>query len=202
MRNIHIKRLAAFAAAALCVLALAGCGQAAALPRPKPTEGATTVTITGNCAISKSGNDITVSGAIDVMNGAYINISVVAQNGMVLANKTIQKSDAPISETFPLTDEQLASAVDLKGYICCAPSYYQKQPNEVYAAYGKKFENIANGEDTAVFTNEGVILTFASDWLNGVIPSPTAGPTPSPTPAASTSASAETTASAGSSPSA
>jgi len=179
MYNFYIKRVAAVLAVALCVLTLAGCGQAAALERPTPAADAQTVTINGTCAISKDGDTFTVSGSIDVMDGAYIDVSVVAQDGTILANSTFQKSDELISESFTLTADQLEGVVDVKGYICCAPSYYHKQPDEVYDAYGKEFENIENGEDTAIFSNEGVVLTFASDWLYGEIPSPTAGPTES-----------------------
>ena len=48
------------------------------------------------------------------------------------------------------------------------------------AKYGKNFQNMTNDEDTAIWTNEGVILIFASDWLYGIVSSPTAAPTASP----------------------
>ena len=196
MYNFYTKRVAAVLGVALCVLALAGCGQAAALERPEPSEGVQKVTITGTCAISQNGDVFTVTGSIDVMNGAWIDVSVVAQDGTILANNTFQKSDEPISESFTLTEEQLTGVVDVQGYICCAPSYYHKQTDEVYAAYGKKFENIANEGETAIFNNEGVILTFASDWLYGEIPSPTTEPTTEPSESAEASASGDTTPSA------
>ncbi len=194
MHNFIIKRLAAVLAVILCVAALAGCGQAASLKPPTHSDGVQVTTITGSCAITKDGNVYTVSGSIDVMNGTYIDVSVVAQNGMILAHNTILKSDTPISESFTLTDEQMEGVVDVKGYICCAPSYYKKQPSEVYDAYGKKFENLTAADGSMIWNNEGNVLTFASDWLNGVIPSPTTGPTPTATPETSTSASASASA--------
>jgi len=196
MYKFYIKRLTAALAVILCAALLAGCGQAASLKRPEATEGATEVTISGTCSISQEGDVFTVSGSIDVMNGTWIDVSVVSQNGMILAHKTFQRSDEPILETFTITADKLEGVVDVKGYICCAPSYYHKQETEVYNVYGKKFENIQNGADTAVFNNEGVVLTFASDWLHGAIPSPTAGPTPTPAETADTSPSAETSPSA------
>ena len=195
MHNFYIKRVAAVLAVALCILTLAGCGQAAALQRPEPSEGVQKVTITGACAISQTGDVFTVTGSIDVMNGTYIDVSVVAQDGAILANHTFQKSDEPISVEFTLTADQLEGVVDMKGYICCAPSYYHKQTDEVYAAYGKKFENFETTENI-VWNNEGVIALFASDWLYGEIPSPTTGPTTEPSESGEASASGDTTPSA------
>ena len=180
MRKFHIKRLAAVLCAALAAVMLAGCGAAASLPRPTPTAGAPAYEIAGSCQISQEGNVVTVSGTIDIMNGAFVDVSVVAQDSTVLDHRTIQKTSDSIREQFTLTDEQLAEVVDFMGYICCAPTFYKNQPAEVYDRYGKKFENITNGKETAVWTNEGVILTFSSDWFRGVIPSPTQAPAPSP----------------------
>ena len=198
MRNIHIKRLTALIAMALCVVALVGCGQAASLQRPTPTAGAVTVPVSGTCTISEDNGVITVTGTLDVMNGAWIDVSIVAQNSAILSHSTFQKTDEPISLQFTLTEEQMEGVVDIQGFICCAPSYYHKQSDEVYAAYGKKFENITALDENVVWTNEGVILVVASDWLYGLIPSPTPGPTTAPTatPEVSVSAEAATTPSA------
>ena len=170
MRKIHIKRLAAFLSAVLIVTALAGCAGATSLPRPTPSAGAQTYSIAGSCTISQSGNVITVSGTIDVIEGTKVNVSVVAQDSRILVERTIGKTSGDISEQFTLTAEQMEGVVDMQGFICCAPSFYEKQPSEVYDKYGKKFENITNGLDTAVWSNEGVVLTFASDWLYGPYP--------------------------------
>jgi hypothetical protein len=186
MHKIHIKRLVALLCAALAAATLAGCGAASSLPRPMPTAGAATYNIAGSCAISQEGGVITVSGTIDVIEATKVNVSIVAQDSRILAERTIDKTAGNISEQFTLTDEQMEGVVDMQGFICCAPSYYGKQPANVYDKYGKKFENITNGKETAVFNNEGVILTFASDWLWGIIPSPTQAPAPSPTDAPET----------------
>jgi hypothetical protein len=166
----------------LITAAAAGCsGGAAPLARPEATPGAATFEITGSCTISREGNVFTVSGETSIMKDALIDVSIVSDSGMVIDHRTITSTGAAISERFTVTEEQLDGVVDMKGYICCAPSYYGKQPKAVTDVYGSKFLNITNDTKTAVWSNEGVILTFASDWLNGVIPSPTNAPTPVPT---------------------
>jgi|GEM_PF-1442870 hypothetical protein len=196
MRKIRLKWLAGLLSATLIITALAGCGSVSSLERPMPTAGATTYTVTGSCTISKSGDVVTVSGATDAMNGALIDVSVVAQNGIVIDHTAIQKTGDEISAQFTVTDEKYGDVVDMKGYITIAPLYYGKQSDEVYATYGKKFENITNDTDTAIWNNEGVILVFASEWLNGVVPITTPGPAPSPTatPEATPTVSAEASA--------
>ena len=183
MRKIRFKWLAGVLSAALIITTLAGCGAAAALSRPLPTVGAATISIDGSCTISQSGDVITVSGTIGVMNGTVIDVSIVSQNGMVIDHLSFAKTQDTISQQFTVPADKLEGVVDMKGYISCAPSYYGQQPTDpdVYAAYGKKFENITNTENV-VWNNEGIILTFESDWLNGAIPSPTDAPTPTPIP--------------------
>jgi hypothetical protein len=195
MRKIRLKWLAGLLSALLIIIALAGCGSISSLAKPAPTEGAATHAVTGSCTISKNGDVFTVSGTTDIMNGALIDISVVAQDGTVIANKTITKTQDAISEQFTITAEQLSSVKDLRGYICCAPSFYGKQTVEVFGAYGNKFENITANAEDMVWNNEGIVLTFASDWLYGVVPETTPAPSPSPTVASSDTASADTSAS-------
>ena len=194
MRKIRLKWLAGVLSAALIITVLAGCGGASALLRPVPTPGAAEVSIDGSCTISQSGDVITVSGTIGVMNGTIIDISILAQNGMTIDHYSLAKTQDEVSWEFTVPADKLEGVVDIKGYISCAPSYYGKQPTEVLTTYGKKFENINNTENV-VWNNEGVALVFASDWLYGIVPSPTAGPTPTPiaTPAATPSVSAEAT---------
>ena len=195
MRKIRLKWLAGALSAALIITVLAGCGGAAALLRPVPTPGAAEVSIDGSCTISQSGDVITVSGTIGVMNGTIIDISILAQNGMTIDHYSLAKTQDEVSWEFTVPADKLEGVVDIKGYISSAPSYYGKQPTEVLEAYGKKFENINNTENV-VWNNEGVALVFESDWLYGIVPSPTAGPTPTPiaTPAATPTVSAEATA--------
>lgn len=180
MRVISKKMLAVLFTAVFVITALAGCGGVSSLARPTPDPSASLLPVTGSCAISKNGDVFTVSGTTDIMNGALIHISVVAQDGTAIHQTTITKVQNEISEQFTITAEQLKDVVDLKGYISCAPSYYGKQPNEVYDAYGKQFQNIINDTDTAVWTTEGVLIMFASDWLYGIVPQTTPGPTPVP----------------------
>lgn len=183
MRKKSVKWLAGALSALLIIAALAGCGKVSSLPRPTPDPSLSIQNVAGSCSISRDGNVITVWGTTDFMNGAQIDVSVVAQNGMVIDHITIQKTQDEISQQFTVTDEKYGDVVDMKGYITIAPSYYGSQPSEVYAAYGRKFQNIGNTQDV-VWNNEGVILVFASDWLYGVVPSPTAGPTPIAAPTA------------------
>lgn len=193
MRKNRLKWLAGVLSAALIITMLAGCGGAASLqrPTPAPTSSAAPVSVDGSCTISQSGDVITVSGTISVMDGTIIDVSIVAQNGMILDHHTLAKTQDAISEQFTVPADKMEGVVDIMGYISCAPSYYGKQPTGIYTAYGKKFENITN-ENNVVWSNEGVVLVFASDWLKGVIPSPTTGPTPTPaaTPTASQEAAA------------
>jgi hypothetical protein len=179
MRKTRVKMLAVLLAMGLCAFALAGCGTAT-LSRPVPSDASLGVVVAGSCEIAYSGNVITVSGTIDVPDGAWIDVSIVAQNSTTIDHRTIQKSQAPISEQFTLSDEALEGMVDIQGFICFAPSYYHKQSNDIYTKYGNKFQNITNTENV-VWNNEGIIVTYASGWLYGNIPTPTPGPIPSPT---------------------
>lgn len=181
MRKNRLKWLAGMISAALIITTLAGCGGVSALARPMPSAGAATIAIEGSCTISQDGDVITVSGTIGVINGTMIDVSIVAQNGMVIDHKSFLKTQEDISYQFTVPADKLEGVVDMRGYISCAPSYYGKQPTEILTAYGNKFENITNTENV-VWSNEGIVLTFASDWLRGQIPSPTAGPTPTPIP--------------------
>jgi len=202
MHIFHIKRITAVFAAVFCILALAGCSNVQALAMPTPDPSAVLQPVTGICTISKNGDVFTVSGKTDVMNGTLVDVSVVAQNGMVIDHQTITKTQDDISVDFTITADKLEDIVDLKGYLTIAPSFYGNQSSDVYTAYGKKFQNMTAEAENLEWTNEGVIVLFASDWLYGLIPSPTAGPTPSPSASDATSASAETSVSAETSPSA
>ncbi len=193
MRKIRFKWLVGVISAALIIATLAGCGGVSALQRPTPGPSSTAapVSVDGSCTISQNGDVITVSGTINVINGTIIDVSLVAQNGMIIDHHAMAKTEENVKWDFTVPADKLEGVADIKGYISCAPAYYGKQPPEVYAAYGSKFENITN-TDNVVWNLEGIELVFASEWLNGVIPSPTAGPTPTaiPTPAATPSGSA------------
>ncbi len=196
MRKIRLKWLAGLLSILLIISALAGCGSITSLAKPMPTANAVTYPVTGSCTISKNGNVITVSGTTDIMNGTWIDISVVAQDGTVIDHIGFAKTQDEISQQFTLTAEQLSGVVDMKGYICVAPSFYGKQPKEVFEKYGKKFENITAAAEDMVWSGEGIMLTFASEWLNGIVtdPTPAASSEAAPSDTASAAASATTSA--------
>ncbi len=179
MRVISKKMLAVLFTAVFVITALAGCGGVSSLARPTPDPGASQYTVNGSCSISKTGDIITVSGTTDVMNGTIINVSVVAQDGTVIDSINVTQTGAEISQQFTVTDKY-DGIVDMKGYLTITPSYYKKQPSNVTEVYGSQFQNIVNDTDTAIWSSEGVMLVFASDWLYGIVPQTTPGPTPSP----------------------
>ena len=141
-----------------------GCG-GASLPKPTPLPDVPTYAVTGRCEIALNGNVITVSGETDLMDGVFLNISLIAQNGMVVDSVTIIKSGDQVSEDFQISDKY-DDVISVVGYITCAPTLYGNQPENVDAVYGDKFEYIEATKDNAVWNGDGVIVLFASDMIN------------------------------------
>lgn len=156
------KRFKIYGVAVMVLLAaalLAGCG-APALPRPTPSAGAAPVRVSGSCEITVGDGVITVSGETDIMDGALMHVSVVSQAGMIVDSVTFTKNGDTVSKDFSITPAKYDETVQkVAGYITCAPSLYGAQPQSVYDAYGKKFENIDSG---FVWNNDGVVVLFGS----------------------------------------
>jgi hypothetical protein len=164
MRKFSFKIMVLVLTLAAAAAVFSGCGTVQ-LEKPKALEGVPTFPVTGSCEIAIKGNVINVSGETDLMDGTFINISVVAQNGMTLDSATIVKSGNSISSDFALTDKY-EGVKKIKGYITCAPTLYGKQPDNVYKNYGNTFEYIETDKENYIWEKDGIIILFGSDMVD------------------------------------
>lgn len=164
MRKFGIKIVVVVLLLASTLAILSGCGSAQ-LAKPTPQGGVASFKVTGSCDISISKDTVTVSGETDIMDGAYINISVVAQDGMTIDTVNLVKSGNKISQTFTMGDKY-KDAGRIKGYISCAPTLYGKQTDAVFSSYGKKFEYIIADKDNYLWQSDGIIILFGSDMID------------------------------------
>ena len=165
MRNKLLMKTITAAIAVLMIIFAAGCGSTL-LTRPQPLAGVPTHLITGECEISVDGEQITVSGTTDIMDGAQIHVSVVAQNGMVIDHNIFTKNGDEISRTFTISADKYEGVKQITGYITCAPSMYGAQPQNVIDAYGKKFEQIDVETKDNIWNNDGIVVLFASETID------------------------------------
>lgn len=166
---MQIKRLKITAAAILVVLLavfMVGCGSVST-PKPTMSENATPVAVDGSCEIALNGDTLTVSGEMNVMEGALLHMSIVSQDGMIVDYVTMPKNGDQISHDFTITSEKYDETVkQVTGFITCAPTLYGQQPEAVYAAYGKKFENLQGPEGDIVWNGDGIVVLFASQSVD------------------------------------
>jgi hypothetical protein len=88
---------------------------------------------------------------------------VEAQNGLTLDSVKVVKTGDKISQSFTMeADKYDESVVALTGHITCAPKLYGTQTENVYVAYGNKFENIVS-EGSLIWNASGNIVVFASE---------------------------------------
>ncbi len=163
MQKKRFKIIAAVMMALVFTVAAAGCG-AAVVTKPQMTANATAVKVEGTCQIEVNGDTITVKGETNIMDGAMLHISVVSQDGMIVDFVKMTKQGDSISQDFKITSDKYDDTVQaVTGYIACAPSLYGTQPDAVYNAYGKKFENVEAPEGDLVWNSNGVVIVFGSD---------------------------------------
>lgn len=163
------KRFKIAAAAILVVLLaamMAGCGSVT-IAKPQMSENATQVSVDGSCEIALNGDTLTVSGQTSIMDGALLHVSVVSQDGMIVDYVTITKNGDQLSHDFKITSEKYDETVKtVTGFITCAPTLYGQQPEAIYAAYGKKFENLQASEGDIVWNGDGVVAVFSSESVD------------------------------------
>ncbi len=163
------KRFKIVAAAILVVLLaamMAGCGSVT-IAKPQMSEDATAVMVDGSCDIALNGDTLTVSGETSIMDGALLDISVVAQDGMIVDHVKMTKNGDQVSHDFKITSEKYDETVKaVTGFITCAPTLYGQQPEAIYAAYGKKFENLQAPEGDIVWNGDGVVAVFSSESVD------------------------------------
>lgn len=162
------KRFKIAAAAILVVLLaamMAGCGSVT-IAKPQMSENATQVSVDGSCDISLNGDTFTVSGETNILDGALLHVSVVSQDGMIVDYVTMTKNGDQISHDFKITSEKYDDTVKIvTGFITCAPTLYGQQPDAIYAAYGKKFENLDGPEGDIIWNGDGVVALFGSESI-------------------------------------
>lgn len=163
MQRKRFKIIAAAILVVLLAVLTAGCGSTT-LTKPQMTASAMAVKVTGSCEIEVNGDTITVKGETDIMDGAIIHISVVSQDGMIVDSVSGPKQGDSISREFKITSEKYDDSVKVvAGFISCAPTLYGTQPDAVYTAYGKKFENLEAPEGDIIWNSNGVVVVFGSD---------------------------------------
>lgn len=164
MRKSSLKIIVMVLCLAAAAALFSGCGSVQ-LAKPTPRGGVASFSITGSCDISIEGNVLTVSGETNIMDGAFINVSVMGQNGMTVDSVNIVKSGDSISQKFEISDKY-KDIVKIKGYITCAPTQYGKHPDEVYNSYGEQFEYITASTDNYIWGKDGIVVLFDSEMID------------------------------------
>lgn len=163
MQKKRFKIIVAVVMALIFVGAAAGCS-APMVTKPQMTANATAVKVDGSCHVELNGDTLTVKGETNIMDGAMLHISIVSQDGMIVDFVKMTKQGDSISQDFKITSEKYDDTVKaVTGYISCAPSLYGTQPDAVYNAYGKKFENVEAPEGDIVWNSNGVVIVFGSE---------------------------------------
>lgn len=151
----------------LSVLVFTGCGgNAAPIPRPtpaQPSEGAEAMpmfTVEGSCEAKLEGNSFIVSGQTNLMDGTNGVISVLAANGTKVTDVKVTKQGDKLTHTFAVEDSW---PDEVYGFISFGPQQGDKQPKEVTAEYGKKFEYLTGPEENIVWNTKGVVAVFQSE---------------------------------------
>ncbi len=151
------------------VFALPACS-APQLTRPTPDPSTTPeiCDITGECSIAINGNTITVSGKTNFDKDVILNVSVEGQDGMTLDSVIIKQinPNEPISQDFTIDEKYDKTKVTkVIGHITCAPTQFGKQDTGILQKYGQKFECIKTDNKNYLWTNDGVVVVFASDMI-------------------------------------
>lgn len=165
MQRFKYKLITVLLCIALVTVLLTGCG-GGSLPKPARIDGVPTYEVTGTCQLEIKDGIITVSGQTDLMNGVILNVSVHAQSGEELDKYTFSKTEDQISHDFTITADKYDDSVQaIIGYITCAPSVYGKQSEGIIKTYGENFEYIDVPDENYIWSNDGIVILFASEML-------------------------------------
>ncbi|MGI6152785.1 MAG: hypothetical protein ACOYJB_02960 [Christensenellaceae bacterium] len=137
-----------------------GCGGAAVIARPAPQEGAEVHYVTGSCTATLSGNEITVSGTSDIMDGTNGTISILGLNGKVLEEEKITKEGDNLTYTFTV-DPSWPDIV--YGFITFGPKVGDSQSRDINDVYGRNFQNVDGDEGTIVWDKQNLSVVFKSE---------------------------------------
>ncbi len=142
----------------ISLFVLTGCGGSTAIARPVTT--AELIEPAGEITASVNGDEITVSLSTDIMDGASYAITVDESTGKNLYKQIYTKQGDDINVTLPIS-------ADWEGEVyvsfVCSAFDSGTQTNEVKAAYGDQFENLAG--DYVIFLPQGNSFVLLSDEL-------------------------------------
>jgi len=136
-----------------------GCG-VAEFARPSMSAGASAVNVTGTCKIEQNGNNVVVSATADVMDGTIGRLTVVSYSGITLVKQVVTKSGDNLKAEFAIQNDWPDTVY---GFYVAEPNEDGQQSDDVYAKYGKKFENMQG--DATIWTDNGIAFTLRSEEL-------------------------------------
>lgn len=137
----------------------AGCSSASAeVAKPQPSEGAETFAPEGSCDAALNGGVLTVTGESNLMDGTNGIVSVLGFDGITLEEQKFTQQGGSVSFDFEVADDWPDTVY---GYIAYSTQQGDKQPKEVTAVYGKKFENLDG--PNVIWDLKGVVAIFQSD---------------------------------------
>ena len=144
MRKFRFRTFGILLSLILIIGALAGCG-GSAIAKPTPPSNIDPVSVDGTCSLTRSGNDLIVTGETNILEDALIYVSIHSQDGLELDSRKISNpADGKISETFTISGEFDDSVKIIYAFITCAPKKYGAQDDGVLHLYGDKFEYVDN----------------------------------------------------------
>lgn len=151
-----------------CVFLLAGCGGSAPLPRPTPSavaEGEVAppmFQVEGHCEAVLSDGSLTVSGEVNLMDGTNGVITVLSSSGLKVDEAKITQAGGPFEHTFAVESDW---PDEVYGFISFGTNQGDKQPKDVTAAYGKKFECLEGDSSNIIWDNKGIVAVFESEMV-------------------------------------
>jgi len=155
------KKIALILGIILTATTLASCTGAAKVSRPSMSEGATAITVTGNCKIEKvDEKTVRVSAECDLVDGTLVRLSVDSQLGKMLDSKVLVKGSEALIAEFEIQEDWPEIVM---GNLVSAASSMGKQPSNVTDVYGKKFENLSG--DNVVYSATECSLVLQSETL-------------------------------------
>jgi hypothetical protein len=148
---------------ALAVMMTTGCigggGGAIEAPAGAPN-GAVMAPITGSCMVEVASGKVIVSSDADIMDGAFVVLSVNAMDSDTLAETVIVKNGDNLKAEFAIEDDW---GDEVYGFVVMSPELNGKQAEHILAIYGEHFEKVE--ADNMIYNKKDYMYVVMSDKI-------------------------------------
>lgn len=155
-----MKRVLTALIVLLFIFIFAGCARVPRLTKPAPNEGAASVEVEGECTaqLVNGGQSLVVAGTCNLMNGTNGIVSILNANGTTIDRQKFTKESDSLNFEFDVGNSWSGTVY---GFISFDTQQCDRQPDEVTAAYGKRFQNLDG--PNVIWDAKGVIAVFQSE---------------------------------------